>query len=87
MMTVIAVHEVDNVDHWLASPIRDEFFAAHGMTVKTFVDPAGGNRVGVMIENVPNLDALKNALGGPDAAAAMEQDGVHPDSLELYVAS
>lgn len=87
MMTVIAVHEVDNVDHWLASPIRDEFFAAHGMTVKTFVDPTGGNRVGVMIENVPNLDALKNALGGPDAAAAMEQDGVHPDSLELYVAS
>ena len=87
MMTVIAVHEVDNVDHWLASALREEFFAAHGMTVKTFVDPKGGNRVSVMIENVPSLDALTNVLSGPDAAAAMEQDGVHPDSLELYVAS
>ena len=87
MMSVIAVHEVDNVDHWLASPKRDEFFAAHGMTVTTFVDPAGGNRVGVMIENVPSLEALKKTLSGPDAAAAMEHDGVHPDSLELYVAS
>lgn len=87
MMTVIAVHEVNDVDHWLASPKRDEFFAAHGMTVKTFVDPAGGNRVGVMIQNVPSLDALKTALGGPDAAAAMEHDGVKPDSLELFVAS
>ncbi len=65
MMTVIAVHEVNDVDHWLASPKRDEFFAAHGMTVKTFVDPAGGNRVGVMIQNVPSLDALETALGGP----------------------
>ena len=87
MISVIAVHEVDNVDHWLASPKRDELFAAHGMTVKTFVDPAGGNRVGVMIANVPSLEALKNALAGPDAAAAMEHDGVHPESLELYVAS
>jgi hypothetical protein len=87
MMTVIAVHEVKDVDHWLASPRRAEFFAAHGMTVQTFVDPSGGNRVGVMIQNVPSLDALQAALGGPDAAAAMEHDGVHPDTLELFVAS
>jgi len=87
MTTVIAVHEVDNVDQWLASTLRAEFFAAHGMTVKTFVDPAGGNRVGVLIENVSSLEALIAALGGPDAAAAMESDGVHPDTLELFVAS
>lgn len=87
MATVMAVHEVDDVAHWQASPKRAEFFKAHGMTVKTFVDPAGGKRVGVLIENVSSVDALKEALQGPDAAAAMKHDGVHPDTLELYVAS
>ena len=87
MTTVIAVHDVDDVQHWLSSPKRAEFFGAHGMTVKTFVQPGGGNRVGVVIENVPSLEALDEALKGPDAAAAMKHDGVHPDSLELFVAS
>lgn len=87
MTTVIAVHDVDDVQHWLGSPKRAEFFAAHGMTVKTFVDPNGGNRVGVIIENVPSLEALNEALQGDDAAAAMKHDGVHPDSVKLFVAS
>jgi len=87
MTTVIAVHDVDDVAHWLSSPKRAEFFAAHGMTVKTFVSPGGGNRVGVLIENVPSVEALTEALQGPDAAAAMKHDGVHPDTVELFVAS
>jgi hypothetical protein len=87
MTTVIAVHEVDDVDHWLSSPKRAEFFGAHGMTVRTFVAAGGGNRVGVIIENVPNLEALNEAMAGADAAAAMEHDGVHPDTVELFVAS
>lgn len=87
MTTVIALHDVDDVAHWLSSPKRDEFFAAHGMSVKTFVSPGGGRRVGVVIENVPSLEALTEALQGDDAVAAMKNDGVHPDSLEIYVAS
>lgn len=87
MTTVIAVHDVDNVDHWLSSPKRAEFFAAHGMTVKTFISPDGANRVGVLIENVPSLEVLTKALQGADAAAAMKHDGVHPDTVELFVAS
>ena len=87
MTTVIALHDVDDVGHWLNSSIRAEFFGAHGMSVKTFVQPGGGNRVGVVIENVPSLEALDEVLKGRDAAAAMKQDGVHPDSLELFVAS
>ena len=87
MTTVIAVHKVDDVDHWLSSPKRAEFFGAHGMTVRTFVSPGGGNRVGLIIENVPSLEALDEALKGPDAAAAMEHDGVRPDTVELFVAS
>ncbi len=87
MTTVMAVHEVDDVAHWLSSPKRAEFFRAHGMTVKTFVSPDGSKRVGVLIENVPSVEALTQALQGEDAAAAMKHDGVHPDTVELFVAS
>ncbi|MDH3464173.1 MAG: hypothetical protein OEM32_11170 [Acidimicrobiia bacterium] len=87
MTTVMVVHEVDDVEHWLNSPKRAEFFAAHGMSAKTFVPPGGGNRVGVIIENVPSLEAFDEALKGDDAAAAMEYDGVRPDTIELFVAS
>ncbi len=87
MTTVIAVHEVDDVAHWLSSPKRAEFFGAHGMTVKTFVSAGGGNRVGVLIENVPSLEDLGRVLRGPDAAEAMKHDGVHPDTEELFEAS
>ncbi len=87
MATVMAVHEVDDVAHWLASPKRAEFFGAHGMTVRTFVSPGGGRRVGVLIENVPSVEALTKALQGADAAEAMKYDGVHPDTVELFVAS
>ncbi len=87
MTTVIVVHDVDDVQHWLASPKRAEFFAAHGMIARTFTSPAGGNRVGVVIDNVPSLDALMKALQTPEAAAAMAHDGVHPDSIQMFVAS
>lgn len=87
MTTVIAVHEVDDVAHWLSSLKRVAFFGAHGMTVKTFVSPEGGRRVGLIIENVPSLEALTEALQGADSAEAMKHDGVLADTVELFVAS
>lgn len=87
MTTVIVVHEVDDVTRWLSSPKRAEFFGALGMTVKTFVDPGGKNRVGLIIENVSSVEALTEALKGADAAEAMKHDGVHPDTVEFFVAS
>jgi hypothetical protein len=87
MTMVIAVHDVDDVAHWLSSPKRAAFFGAHGMTVKTFVSPGASKRVGLIIENVTSLEALTEALKGADAAEAMKYDGVHPDTVELFVAS
>ena len=87
MTTVIAVHEVDDVAHWLSSSKRAEFFGAHGMTVRTFISPNGGQRVGLVIENVPSLEVLTEALQGADAAEAMKLDGVIPETVELFVAS
>jgi hypothetical protein len=36
---MMVFHEVDDVDHWLASPKRDEFFGPMGMTARTVIDP------------------------------------------------
>lgn len=84
METVMAVHEVEDVDHWLASPKRAEFFEAHGMSARAFRDPQGSNRVGVLIET-PDMDTLEAALQGESAAAAMKHDGVRPETLQMFV--
>ena len=41
MATYLAFHEVDDVEHWLKSGKREEFFGPHGITVRTFRDPNG----------------------------------------------
>lgn len=85
MKSVMVMHDVDDVQHWLASSKRDEFFNALGMSVRTFVDPDGGRRVGVIIDDVPDLETLEAELKTPDAAAAMKHDGVHADSIVMLV--
>lgn len=86
MTTVMIFHEVDDVDHWLSSPKRDEFFNPRGMTVRTFVDPEGTNRVGLIAE-VPDMDTLNEALQSEAATEAMKHDGVHPDTIVMLVES
>jgi hypothetical protein len=84
MPTLLVFHEVDDVDHWLASPKREEFFGPLGMTSRTFRDPDGSNRVGLVVE-VPSLEALQAALQTEDAAEAMKQDGVRPETMLMLV--
>ena len=50
MRTVLIVHEVDDVDHWLKSPKRQEFFGPLGITCRTFVDPEKSEPVGLIVE-------------------------------------
>ena len=80
METLLAFHEVDDVDHWLASPTREEFFGPRGITARAFRDPAGSNRVGLIIET-PSVAELEAALQTPEAAEAMKGDGVRPETL------
>src|ERR1700739_2245444 len=80
MATIIAFHEVDNVDHWLHSPKRQEFFGSMGVTGQLFTDPANSNRVGLII-NVPNMEAFQKAMQSEEAADAMRFDGVRPETL------
>lgn len=84
MTTVLVFHEVDDVDHWVRSPKREEFFGPLGITVRTFVDPAKTTRVGLILE-VPDMDALQAALTSEEAAEAMKFDGVRPETILMLL--
>jgi hypothetical protein len=85
MPTVIAYHDVKDKDHWLASKLRDEFFAPLGVTnIRTFVDPTNPTRVGLLME-IPDLDAVAAALQTPAAAEAEAKDGVLSETIVILV--
>ena len=85
MPTVIGYHDVKDPDHWLASPKREEFFGPLGVTnIRKFVDPQQPTRVGLVMD-VADMDAVMNAMQTPEAAAAMEYDGVLPETLVILV--
>ncbi len=82
MPTLIAFHEVDDVDHWLGSPKRAEVFGPLGITVRTFRDPEGSNRVGLIAE-IPDMEAFQELMQSQAGADAMEHDGVRPETLVI----
>ena len=84
MTTLLVFHEVDDVEHWLASPKRQELFGPLGIKVRTFRDPQGSNRIGLIVET-PDMETWQRALQTPEAAAAMKHDGVRPDTILALV--
>jgi hypothetical protein len=85
MPTVIGHHDVKDKDHWLASPRREEFFGPLGVTnIRTFVNPDKPTQVAVLMD-VADLDVLMAAMQTGGGAAAMEHDGVLPETLVLLV--
>ena len=80
METLLVFHEVDDVDHWLASPKREELFGPFGITVRTFRDPAGSTRVAGIVE-VPDIATFEKALQSDAAAEGMKFDGVRPETI------
>jgi len=84
MRTIMVFHEVDDVDHWLKSPKRQEFFGPLGITARTFVDPESSNRVGLIVE-VPSMEVFQEAMGTPGAAEAMKFDGVRPETVQILI--
>jgi hypothetical protein len=82
-----ASHEVNDVQHWLSSPKREEFFGPLGCTeIKTYVDPEGSKRVGVTM-NVADMDAVMGAMETQEATDVMEHDGVIRETLVILVES
>ena len=85
MPTVIAHHDVNNTEHWLASPKREEFFGPLGVTnIRTFVDPQNPGHVALLMD-VPDMDAVMAAMESKAAGEAMEHDGVQADTLVILV--
>ena len=85
MPTVIAYHEIDDRDRWLASPKRDEFFGPLGVTnIRTFLDPENPNRAGLLAD-VPDMAAFEAAMQTQEAADAMAHDGVRAETLIVLV--
>lgn len=85
MATIIGYHDVKDQKHWLASPMREKFFGALGVTgIRTFIDPTNTKRVAVMME-VPDMAKLQAAMQSPGAAEAMSHDGVVAESLVILV--
>lgn len=80
MTTLMIFHEVDDVDHWLSSPRRAEFFGPLGMRARTFVDPEKSNRVGLLVE-CPDMATFQSALQSEAAADAMKYDGARPETI------
>ena len=80
MITLMIFHEVDDVEHWLASPKREELFVPLGIKVRTFRDPQGSNRIGLIVET-PDLETWHDALQTVQALEAMEYDGVRRDTI------
>ena len=82
MATYIAFHEVDDVDHWLHSPKRQELLGPMGITGQLFTDPAKSNRVGLILE-VPDMEAFQKLMQSEAGAGAMRFDGVRPETLVI----
>jgi hypothetical protein len=86
MTTLMIFHEVDDVEHWLSSPKREEIFGPVGITVRTFADPAKTNRVGLIVE-VPDMETFQRMMESETAAEAMKVDGVRPETIVTLVES
>jgi hypothetical protein len=80
MATYLITHDVDDVEQWWTSPKREEVFGPLGITVRTFRDPAGSNKVGLIAE-IPDFNAFQQFMRSKEAAAAIEHDGVRADTL------
>jgi hypothetical protein len=80
MATYLITHEVDDVDHWWNSPKRDEAFGPLGIVLRTFRDPAGSHKVGLIAE-IPDIDAFRKFMQSDVAADAIKHDGVRAETL------
>jgi hypothetical protein len=85
MPTVIGHHDVKDTKHWLASPKREEVFGPLGVTnIRTFVDPQNPTHVALLMD-VADMDAVMAYMQTPAGAAAMDHDGVLPETLVILV--
>lgn len=82
MPTFLVFHEVDDVEHWLSSPKREELFGPLGVTARMFRDPEGSNRVGMIVE-IPDMAEFQQMAQTETGAEAAKYDGVRTDTMVM----
>jgi hypothetical protein len=82
MPALLVLHEVDDVDHWLRSPRREQLMGPRGLTVRTFVDPTDSSRVGLIVEGATLVD-FEELMKSDETADAMKYDGVRADTVRV----
>ncbi len=87
MTTIIAVHEVENGEHWArawhpGAGSRHELMAKIGVTVRTLRDPQNPNLVGLVLE-VPDMKQFDAFMQSDETRKAMGEDGVKPETLRI----
>jgi len=82
MAEYVITHEVDDVEHWLSSPKREEVFGPMGISVRTFRDPAGSNKTALIVD-IPDMDAFQEFMETEEAAEAERYDGVRRETILL----
>jgi hypothetical protein len=82
MPTVLIIHEVEDADHWLKSPKREEVFGPAGYTLRKFVDPNDPHTVGLIVEG-PGLEKLQEMLQTDELQEAAKSDGVRLDTVRM----
>ena len=82
MPALLIVHDIDDVDRWFTSTKRQELMGPAGYTVRTFVDPDDASHVGLVVEGA-TVEDFRELLESDAAAAAMEHDGVRPDTVRV----
>jgi len=85
-MQVIATHDVNDVEHWFNSPKRAEFFEQRGMKVTPFRQPGSSETLCAVLIETPDMETLQSALETEEARQAEEHDGVHADTIKIFVA-
>jgi len=80
----MVMHEVEDVDFWLASPRRKDFFGPLGVRHTNFIDPFGSNLVGMIIE-VPDMATWLANINSAENVAAMNHDRVIRSTIRILI--
>ena len=84
MPTVIAYHEIEDRDHWLASQSGRSSSGLWESSIGRSSTRRIRARVAVIFEG-PDLAVLQEVVGSEAAAEAMAYDGVRADTIVLLV--
>ncbi len=86
MPTVIVLHDVDDVDHWLdLTEARGTVWAPAGSRRARSAARSGSNHVGLVAE-IPDMRGLAGDASSPrQAPTAMKFDGVRPETIRILM--